>query len=141
MPWFLLFLPRLILAVVNWMSTILPHMVGLSANLDCRSEMCCTLLAGNTGCKNDAKNHRLRNITQLCWAISSQLRHLSTIRKKLVKQQYLLQMSHSMVNFGPLAADIGPVVWGTPANSNRFRVFAALLHGTPVMGASQTLQR
>ena len=33
-----------------------------------------------------------------------------------------------MVNFGPLAAEIGPVVWGTPANFNGFRVLAALLH-------------
>jgi len=32
-----------------------------------------------------------------------------------------------MVNFGPLAADIGPVVWGTPANFNGFRLLAALL--------------
>jgi len=43
-----------------------------------------------------------------------------------------------MVNFGPLAAEIGPVVWGTPANFNGFRVLAAL-HGTPVVGVSQTL--
>ena len=35
-----------------------------------------------------------------------------------------------MANFGPLAAEMGPVVWGTPANFNRFRVLAALLHGT-----------
>ena len=34
-----------------------------------------------------------------------------------------------MVNFGPLAAEIDPVVWGTPANFNGFRVLAALLHG------------
>jgi len=40
-----------------------------------------------------------------------------------------------MVNFGPLAAEIGAVVWGTPANFNGFRVLAALLHGTPVLGA------
>jgi len=33
------------------------------------------------------------------------------------------------VNFGPLAAEIDPVVWGTPANFNRFHVLAALLHG------------
>jgi len=48
-----------------------------------------------------------------------------------------------MVNFGPLAAKIGPVVWGTPTpgNFNGFCVFAALLHGTPVVGVSQTLQR
>jgi len=32
----------------------------------------------------------------------------------------------NMVNFGPLAAEIGPVVWGTPGNFNGFRVLAAL---------------
>jgi len=46
-----------------------------------------------------------------------------------------------MVNFGPLAAEIDPVVWGTPANFNGFRVLAALLHGSQVLGVSQTLQR
>jgi len=45
-----------------------------------------------------------------------------------------------MVNFGPLAAEIGPVVWGTPANFNRFRILAALLHGTPAVDVSQTLR-
>jgi len=40
-------------------------------------------------------------------------------REKLVKQQYLLQMA--------------------PANFNGFRVLAALLHGIPVVGVSQTL--
>jgi len=49
--------------------------------------------------------------------------------------------SNNMVNFGPLAAEIDPVVWGTPANFNGFRVLAALLHGTPVLGVSQTLRR
>jgi len=48
---------------------------------------------------------------------------------------------HNMVNFGPLAAEIGPAVWGIPANFNRFYVLAALLHGTPAVGVSQTLQR
>jgi len=38
--------------------------------------------------------------------------------------------SHNMVNVGQLAAEIGLPVWGTPANFNRFRVLAALLHGT-----------
>ena len=33
-----------------------------------------------------------------------------------------------MVDFGrPLMAEIGPVVWGTPANFNGFRVLAALV--------------
>jgi len=55
--------------------------------------MCCRWLAGNTGHKNDAKNHHLSTITQFCRAISSQQRHVSTTGKKPVKQQYLLQMS------------------------------------------------
>jgi len=45
-----------------------------------------------------------------------------------------------MMNFGPLAAEIGPVVWGIAANFNGFCVLAALLHGTPVLGISQTLR-
>jgi len=44
-----------------------------------------------------------------------------------------------MLNFGLLAAEIDPVVWGTPANFNGFRVLAALLHGSQVVSVSQTL--
>jgi len=43
-----------------------------------------------------------------------------------------------MVNFGPLAAEIISLVWGTPGNFNGFGVLAALLHGTLVVGVSQT---
>jgi len=43
-----------------------------------------------------------------------------------------------MVSFGLLETEIGPVVWGTPANFNSFRVLAALLHGSQVVGVSQT---
>jgi len=43
-----------------------------------------------------------------------------------------------MVNFGVLAAEIVSLVWGTPANFNGFCVLAALLHGTLVVGVSQT---
>ena len=70
-----------------------------------------------------------------------------------------------MVNFGLLAAEIVSLVWGTPGkfvsdmaifvlkrdvklqptnqpgNFNGFRVLAALLHGTLVVGVSQTLRR
>jgi len=42
-----------------------------------------------------------------------------------------------MVNVGPLVAEIGPVVWGTPANFNGFRILAALLHGTPVLASAK----
>jgi len=43
-----------------------------------------------------------------------------------------------MVNFCALAAEICWPVWGTPANFNGFRLLAALLHGTLVVGVSQT---
>jgi len=36
--------------------------------------------------------------------------------------------SHNVVNFRPLMAEIGSGVWGTPANFNRFRVIASLVH-------------
>jgi len=45
-----------------------------------------------------------------------------------------------MVNFGPLMAEIHLGVWGIPTNFNGFRVLAALLHGTLVLGVSQTLR-
>jgi len=46
-----------------------------------------------------------------------------------------------MVNFGLQVAEIDPVVWGTPANCNGLRVLAALLHGSQLVGVSQTLRR
>ena len=66
--------------------------------------MCGTRLAANTGRKKVAKNRHLATIAQLCRAISSQLRHVSTIGKKLVKQQYLLYMSPQ---YGELQPTIG----------------------------------
>ena len=62
-------------------------------------------------------------------------------KKKLLSSNNSSTCSHNIVNFGPLAAEIDPVVWSTPANFNGFRVLAALLHGTPVLGVSQTLRR
>ena len=105
---------------------------GLTTNLRCRSETCCTWLAENTGRKKVAKNRHLGTITQLCRAISSQLRHVSTIGKNLLSSNISSICPHSMVNFGPLAAEIGLPVWGIPANFNSFCVLAALLHGSQV---------
>jgi len=44
-----------------------------------------------------------------------------------------------MVNFGWLAAEIGSLLWDTPANGNGFRVLASLLQQRPSTEASQTL--
>ena len=62
-------------------------------------------------------------------------------RKNLLSSNISSRRSHNMVNFGSLASEIGPVVWGTPANFSGFCILAALLHGTPVVGVSQTLRR
>jgi len=57
--------------------------------------------------------------------------------KNLISSNIPSRCPHNMANFGPLAAEIDPVVWGTPANFNGFRVLAALLHGTLVVGVRQ----
>jgi len=82
----------------------------------------------------DPKNRHLGTIEELCRAISSQLRHVWTIKKNLLNSNVSPTCPHNMVNFGPLAAEICWRVWRTPANFNGFRVLAALLHGV-----SQTL--
>ena len=73
------------------------------------------------------KNRHLGTIAQLCRAISSQQRINN--RKKLVKQQY---------QYGELWPTNGSDLSGSPANFNGFHVLAALLHGTLVVGVSQT---
>ena len=102
-------------------------------------EMCRSRLAANTGRKNVAKNRHLGTIAQLRRAISSQLRHVSTIGKNLLSHNMSSTCPHNMVNFGPLAAEILSLVWGTPANFNGFRVLAALLLNL-LVGISQTVR-
>ena len=116
------------------------RLCGLSANLECRSEMRCTRLAENTRLQN-AEHRHLGTIEQFCPAVSSQLRYVSTIGKNLLNSNTFSTCPHNMSNFGSLTAEIGSGVWGTVANFNGFRVLAALLHGTLVVGVSQTLRR
>jgi len=90
-----------------------------------------------------AKNRHLGKptIAQICPAISSQLRHVSTIGNKLVKQQYLLHpYVTAIANFSLLTADICWRVWGTPSNFNRFRVLASLLYRRRSTEVNKTLQ-
>jgi len=94
---------------------------GLSANLRCRSETCCTRLAENTGRQKMPKIRHLCTIAQICPAISSQLRHILTIGKKFVKQQYIFPICpHNIANFGPLAAETGSLVWAHQQISTGF---------------------
>ena len=131
--------PRLISAAADWTSTILLHMAWPLCEF--RMQVWNVLLAANTGRKKVAKNRHLGTIPQLCRAISSQLRHVSTIGKNLLSGNISSTCPHNMVNLGALASQICWRVWGTPANFNGFCVLAALLHGIPVLGLSQTLRR
>ena len=63
---------------------------------------------------------RLRTIAQICRAISSQLRHVSTIEKNLLSPNISPIYPHNIVNFGQLAAEIDPLVWGTVQISTGF---------------------
>ena len=115
---------------------------GPSVNLECRYEMCCTRLAENTRRKKVAKNRHLTTIAQLCRAISSQLRRISTIRKKLVKQQYALQMSPQ---YGELRPTSGWDRFGSLGHPTKCQLVSRLDGSVTarhvVVGVSQTLRR
>jgi len=87
--------------------------------------MCCLRLAGNTRRKNRQK-------IAICKA------YIDNWEKNLLNNNISPTRPYNIVNFGPLAAEIFSLVWGTPGNFNGFRFLAALLHGTAV---SQTLRR
>jgi len=135
-----LFFPHLISTVGDWMSAIHFHSwCGLSANLGCRSETCCTRLAENAGSKKIAKKapsaHHCTTLLSCIFATKARIDN----RKK--NSNISSRWPHNMVNFGLLADEIGPVVWGTLANFNGLRILSALLHGSQVVCVSQTLRR
>jgi len=87
--------------------------------------------------KSPSRHHR----TTLSGYIFTTKACIDNRTKNLLNSNTSSTCPRNMVNFGPLAAEIGSGVWGTPANFNGFRVLASLLHGTLVMGVSQTLRR
>jgi len=108
------------------------------------SETCCTSLAGNAEPKISPKLRHLGTIVQLCRTISSPIRlgiHGQSEKNLLNSNTSSNTCPDNTVNFGPLAAEICWPVWGAPVNFNWFRVLAALLHVTLVVGVSQTLRR
>ena len=125
-----LFFPRLISAVADWMSTYFYTRCGPSANLECRSEMCCTRLTGNAARKKSPKIGHLGTIAQLCRVIIFATKaRIDNRIKSLLHSNICSTCPHNMVNVGPLTAtaEICWQVCGTPANFSGFRVLAALL--------------
>jgi len=61
------------------------------------------------------------------------------LEKTLLNSNICTTSPHNVVNFGPVTAEIGWRVWGTPANFNGFRVLASLLHRRRSTDINQTL--
>jgi len=97
-------------------------------------------LAANTGRKNRKKNLPSGHHGTTLSGYILQLRHVSIIEKILLSSNISSTRPRNMVNFGPLATEIGLVVWGTPAHFNVFRILAVLLQWRRSTEANQTLQ-
>jgi len=85
------------------------------------SEMCRTRLAGNTGRKNDAKKspsaHHCTNLSGYIFAIKE---IIDNRKKNLLSSNIFGTCPYNMVNFGPLAAEIVSLLWGTQQISTSF---------------------
>ena len=100
--------------------------------------MRCTRLAANTGRKKSSSRHHRPTLSGHIFATKA---CIDNRKKNLLSSNTSSTCPDNMVNFGPLAAEIGSVVWGTPPNVNGLHVLEALLHSTLVVGVSQTLRR
>jgi len=112
---------------------------GLSANLEYILKCAARGSLKIKDAKITQRNRHLSIIAQICRAVSSQLRHLSTVGKHLLNSIVSSTRSCNMVHFGPLTAEISWRLWGTPANFNGFRVLALLLHRHRSADVNQTL--
>jgi len=114
---------------------------GPSVDLECRSETYCARLAVNAGPKNRQNwqfGHHRTNLSGYIFATEA---HVDNRKKNLLSSNISFTCPHNIVNFGPLTAKIDWRVWGTPSYFNGYRVLASLLHGTLLVGVSQTLRR
>jgi len=100
--------------------------------------MFCARLAGNAGPKKSPSGHHRTTLSGYIFATKA---GIDDQKKTLLSNKPSSTCSHNMVNFGPQAAEIGPVLYSTPANFNGFHILAALLHDTLVVGVRQALRR
>jgi len=90
---------------------------GPDANVECRSDMCCTQLAGNTGCKKSPFWH---HHTTLSGYIFRTKACIDNPKKNLLNSNTSSTGPDNMVNFGLLAAEIVSLVLGTLQISTGF---------------------
>jgi len=98
------------------------------------SEMRCMRLAGNTGRKKMPFWHHRKTLSGYIFGTKA---YIDNRKKNLLNSNVSSTRSDNMVNFGLLTAEICWRVWGIPANFDGFRVLAAVLHCTLVLGVSK----
>jgi len=88
--------------------------------------MRCARLAGNAGPKKSPSGHHRTTLLRYVFVNNARIDN----RKNLLSSNTSFTCPDNTVNFGPLTAEMGSGVWGTPANFYGFRVLAALLYAT-----------
>ena len=127
------YIPRLISAAADWMSTILLHMVWPW----CEFRMHVSNLLHMARCIH--RTQKIRHFGTIAQFVGLYVRNEGMYRqpeKNLLNTNTSSTRPDNMVNFGLLMAEICWRVWGTHTNFNGFRVLAALLHGTLVVGVT-----
>ena len=127
---FFFFFPRLISAATDWISAILPHMVWPQCEFKMQvwnllHAACWKHRTQKSRQKSPSGHHR----TTLSGYIFATKARIDNRIKNLLSSNMSYTCPHNMVKFGPVAAEIGLPLWGTPLNLSGFRVLAALLHG------------
>jgi len=75
---------------------------GLSADLECRCEMCCTRIAGNAGHKKSPSGYHRTTLWGQIFATKARIDN----RKKNLLNNNFTPHVHNMAKFGPLMAEI-----------------------------------
>jgi len=114
------------------------------ANLECGSLWNVLHRARGSLEMQDRKNRKKSTSGHQCTTLSGYIfatkAHYQQ-SEKMLNSNISPTCPYNNVNFGPLAAEIVSLAWGTPANFNGFRILAASLHSILVVGVSETLRR
>jgi len=86
--------------------------------------------------KNSPSRHHCTTLSGYIFATKARI---DKWKKNLLNSNISPACAHNMVNFGPLAAEIGAVVWATWATYNGLRVLAELLQQRRSTEANQPL--
>jgi len=112
MLWFVLFFHRLISAAADWMSAILPHMVWPQCEFKMQVwnllHVACWKHRMQKSRQESPSGHHRTTLSGYIFATKARI---DNWKKNLLSSNMSSTCPHNMVNFGPLAAEIGLPVW------------------------------